>query len=308
LIQDARVNVDLKHALDWGKLVPLELRARTVADGIYAGAHRSPRRGAGVEFGGHRAYVPGDDLRWLDRHALMRHGRLLVREFETETDRALCLVLDGSASMAYKSPGAPGAKLAYAAVLAAALARIAVTGGDPVALDWLGGDAVRGLAATGSRQAFERVVAALESARPGGDLVDLTAVDRSLAPLVRHAGRGSVIVLFSDLIDLPAGTLDRFASLANRDRVVIGVRVLDPVEAEFPFEGALRLRSSEGAARVETDGSSARAGYLAALEAIAESWRRRLIQRGGRLVCATTSDDPVEVVRAILLAVAGNAP
>lgn len=308
MIQYSRVTLDLRHALDWGKLVPLELRARSVADGIYAGLHRSPRRGAGVEFGGHREYVPGDDLRWLDRHALMRHGRLLVREFETETDRALCLVVDGSASMAYRSPAAPGAKMAYAALLAAALARIAIGGGDPVALDWIGGEQARSLAATGARQAFERIVAALESARPGGDLrLDLAAVDRSLAPLSRRAGRGSVIVLFSDLLDLPEGTLDRFAALASHDRIVIAVRVLDPVEAEFPFQGALRLRSSEGTVQVETDGASAREGYLAALEQIAAAWRDRLVARGGRLIRAVTTDDPLSVVRAILLAAEGSA-
>jgi uncharacterized protein (DUF58 family) len=302
------VTPDLKAALDWGKLVPLELRARSVADGIYAGLHRSPRRGAGVEFGGHREYVPGDDLRWLDRHALMRHGRLLVREFETETDRALCLVVDGSASMAYRSPVAPGAKLSYAALLAAALARVAIGGGDPVALDWIGGEQTRSLAATGARQAFERIVAALESACPGGDVrLDLAAVDRSIAPVARRAGRGSVIVLFSDLLDLPEGTLERFASLGSRDRIVIAVRVLDPVEAEFPFEGALRLRSSEGAVQVETDGASARDGYLVALERIAAAWRDRLVARGGRLVRAVTTDDPLAVVRAILLAAEGRA-
>jgi hypothetical protein len=83
----------------------------------------------------------------------------------------------------------------------------------------------------GARQAFERVVAALEGARPGGDLrLDNASVERALAPIARRAGRGAVIVFFSDLIDLPDSTLDRLAALASRDRVVIAVRVLDPVE------------------------------------------------------------------------------
>ena len=107
--------------IDWGELVPLRLRARVVAEGVYAGAHRSVRKGAGVEFGGHRQYVPGDDLRFIDRRSLLRHDRLMLREFETETDRALWLCVDASASMAYRGEGAPGAKLAYAGLLAAAL-------------------------------------------------------------------------------------------------------------------------------------------------------------------------------------------
>src|SRR5580704_3050634 len=129
----------IRSALDWGTLAPLRLRARVVAEGVYAGAHRSARRGAGVEFGGHRAYVPGDDLRWLDRRSLLRHDRLLVRQFETETDRALRLVIDATASMGYRGERAPGAKLAWSSLIGAALARIALANGDPVGFSVIGG-------------------------------------------------------------------------------------------------------------------------------------------------------------------------
>jgi uncharacterized protein (DUF58 family) len=260
-----------------------------------------------VEFGGHRNYVPGDDLRWLDRHALMRHGRLLIREFETDTDRTLRLIVDASGSMAFRSGQAPGAKLAYAAVVAAALARIALAGGDPVALDWIGGEKRRPLPATGGREAFERLVTALESVEPGGDLrLDESAMDRALAPVARHARRGSVLVLLSDLLDLPEGSMERFAALSSMGRIVIAVRVLDPVEATFPFHGPVRLRASEGEAVVETDGDAVRAQYLEALAAIADRWQDRMLAVGGRLVRTVTSDDPVDAVRAVLGAAGGN--
>ena len=117
-------------------------RARAAAPARASGGRgrlrrRAPqhKRGAGVEFGGYREYVPGDDLRWLDRRSLLRHERLVVRQFETETDRALCLLVDASASMGFRGPGAPGAKLAFAASSAAALARVALASGDPVSLD-----------------------------------------------------------------------------------------------------------------------------------------------------------------------------
>src|SRR5579863_2010845 len=122
----------MRGALDWGGLAPLRLRSRQVAEGVYAGGHRSARRGAGVEFGGHREYAPGDDLRWLDRRSLLRHERLIVRQFETETDRALRLVIDATSSMGYRGTLAPGAKLAWVSLVAAALARVALRSGDPV--------------------------------------------------------------------------------------------------------------------------------------------------------------------------------
>jgi uncharacterized protein (DUF58 family) len=297
----------IDQRLDWGELAPLRLSARHAADGVYAGGHRSPRRGPGVEFGGHRAYVPGDDLRFIDRHALMRHGRLLVRQFETETDRALRIVVDASASMAFRSRGAPGAKLAYAAVVAAALARIAISGGDPVALDWIGGAEREPLPALGGREAFERVIAALETVQPGGDIrLDTAAVERAFASMARHARRGSVVVLLSDLIDLPDHTLDRFAALSSLGRTLIAVRVLDPLEANFSLEGPVRLFSSEGDVHVETDASLVREGYLARLESIARSWDDRLAASGGRLIRSVTTDDPVTSVREIVLGARGG--
>jgi uncharacterized protein (DUF58 family) len=295
----------VRTSLDWGELAPLRLRSRLVAEGVYAGGHRSARRGAGVEFGGHREYAPGDDLRWLDRRSLLRHERLLVRQFETETDRALRLVVDATASMGYRGSLAPGAKLAFAAVVAAALARIAIASGDPVGLTFLGGGPnVHGVPVSGGREAFERILGTLEAVTPGGDaLVDARLLDRALGGIARSARRGSIIVLLSDLIDLPEGAADRIAAVSSRGRVVIVAQTLDPDEARLPFEGTVRLRSLEGGTVVETDIDATRDHYLEAMTRLQGAWGDALVSRGGRLVRAETSEDAVRVVRAIVEAV-----
>jgi hypothetical protein len=122
------------------------------------------------------------------------------------------------------------------------------------------------------------------------------------------AKRGSVIILLSDLVDLPDTSLDCFAALSHGGRRALAVRVLDPCEAEFPFSGPLRLRAAEGDHLVETDADSARQSYLTALAETARRWREALLTRGGRLVEATTADDPVTVVRTVLAAVQGGSP
>jgi uncharacterized protein (DUF58 family) len=274
-----------------------------VAEGVYAGGHRSARRGAGVEFGGHRAYTPGDDLRWLDRRSLLRHERLLIRQFETETDRALRLVVDATASMGYRGTRAPAAKLAWCALVAAALARIAVANGDPVGLTFIGGSAkTKNLPVSGGRQAFERIVASLETLDAGGDAkVDSAMLDNGLGSIARSARRGSIIVVLSDLLDLPEpAAADRIAAVASHGRVLVVVQTLDPDEATLPFEGTVRLRSLEGNVVVETDIETTRDAYLAALAALTSEWERALVARGARLVRAVTSDDPVKVVRAVI--------
>ncbi len=297
-----RARSALRTSLDWGSLAPLRLRSRLVAEGVYAGGHRSARRGAGVEFGGHRAYTPGDDLRWLDRRSLLRHERLLIRQFETETDRALRLVVDATASMGYRGTKAPAAKLAWSALVAAALARIAVANGDPVGLTFVGGSTkTRNLPVSGGREAFERIVASLETLDAGGDAkVDTAMLDNGLGGIARSARRGSIIVVLSDLLDLPEGAADQIAAVASRGRVLVVVQTLDPDEATLPFEGTVRLRSLEGNVVVETDIETTRDAYLAALAALTSEWERALVARGARLVRAVTSDDPVKVVRAII--------
>jgi uncharacterized protein (DUF58 family) len=291
--------------IDWGSLAPLRIRARSLAEGVYAGAHRSARKGPGVEFGGHRPYVPGDDLRFFDRRAMLRHDRLMIREFETETDRALWLCVDATASMAYRSQRAPGAKLAYGALIAAALARVALSSGDPVGLCWIGGRGVLPLPASSGREAFERVAGALESAAAAGDAsTDDAAMERALSPVARRGRRGSVIVLVSDLLDLPPKAMSAFTALATGGRALVAVQVLDPAEADLGFSGHVRLRALEGDTVVEADADQVRAAYLARLEEIGARWAKELSARGGRLVRATTDRPPADVVRDVVRAVA----
>lgn len=304
---DKRMPPGRERAIDWNQLSSLRVKAKYVAEGIYAGAHRSRRRGSGVEFGGYRSYSPGDDLRWLDRHALMRHGRFLIREFEADTDQALWLAIDASRSMAFKGSGAPCSKFAYASLLSTALARLTVASGDWVALAWLGGSDALALNPGGGRDAFERIVAAVEQVKPTTDLSeDPAAVNRALARVGQLARRGSIIVLFSDLIDLPASAESSILSLVSRKRTVVVVRILDELELSFPFSGSIELCSTEGLLRVQTDASAARAPYLQALRANTERWSEALRSRGAEFVPLSTADNPTEAIRQILRVAGGG--
>lgn len=291
--------------IDWGAITPLRLRAQLVAEGVYSGVHRSRRRGAGVEFGGQRPYVPGDDLRFLDLRALLRHDRLMVREFETETERALWLCLDATGSMALRGPDAPGAKVAYAALLAAALARVAVAGQDPVGLSFIGGRDPAGVPAGFGNATFERLVSRLETAAATGDLrEDLDEVVRAARMLDRRAARGSAIVIFSDFIDLPPDALRPLTALASAPRSVVFVQVLDPQERDLSFRGKVRLKSLEGGQIVTTDADAVRERYREALSAHNAQLRQTIEAAGARLVETVTDGDPVLHLRGVLQAIA----
>ena len=96
----------------------LGLRARLLAEGALQGQHRSPHRGASVEFAQHREYTPGDELKHLDWKAYARQDRYVVKQFEDETNLRVFLLVDTSNSMNYGAPS----KLDFGATVAAALA------------------------------------------------------------------------------------------------------------------------------------------------------------------------------------------
>src|SRR3990167_5996130 len=103
------------------RLGTIDLKARTIVEGLLTGLHRSPNKGFSVEFAEYRQYLPGDDLATLDWKVYARSDRHYVKKFEEETNLECHLLLDVSASMAYQG-AAPMSKLEYGSVLAASLA------------------------------------------------------------------------------------------------------------------------------------------------------------------------------------------
>jgi uncharacterized protein (DUF58 family) len=152
----------------------------------------------------------------------------------------------------------------------------------------------------GGREVFERVVDALESQSAEGEALSNPALlDNAIGSIARAARRGSVVVVLSDLLDLPPQAASRIATIATRGCVVVVVQTLDPDENDFPFVETVRLKALEGGAVVETD-EAARSRYLEALAAEREGWRQALVARGAKFVSLTTDTDPVSAVRTII--------
>lgn len=96
--------------------------------------HFSLKKGGTVEFAEHRAYTPGDDLRYLDWNVYARHGELFVKEFAAEEDLHVLLLLDLSRSMNYGNPN----RFRFALRLCASLAYIALAQFDTCSIYTLG--------------------------------------------------------------------------------------------------------------------------------------------------------------------------
>src|SRR4030081_1089206 len=103
------------------KISKMELVAKQVMDGYVQGMHRSPHIGFALDFAQHRQYVPGDDVKRLDWRAYAKTERYYIKQYEVTTNLRCSIVLDASASMAYKGAGDSMSKFRYAQFIAACL-------------------------------------------------------------------------------------------------------------------------------------------------------------------------------------------
>ncbi len=240
-------------------LPSMELRARTIVDGYYSGQHRSPYRGASVEFADHRQYTHGDELRHLDWRLYARSDRFFVKQFEAETNLALYLVVDASASMNYPERGVR--KLDCASYLAAALGYLAFRQRDAVGLTVLD-DAIRDKLPPRTRRGhLQAVFDRLEATEAGGE----TALGDVLTQFGATLPRRGLVVLLSDLLDDSEHVLRALSILRRRGNDVIVLQVLDRSELELDLHGPYVLEDLETGERLATDTDAVREEYHSAI-------------------------------------------
>ncbi len=238
------------------RLPPLLVAAERVAATVAQGVHGRRRGGPGDSFWQFRPYAEGDPPARIDWRQAARAGRpapqgWVVRESEWEASETVCLWVDASPSMHWRSAASLPAKHARAVLLALALAALLLRGGERVMLS--GADP---RPASGSG-ALPRLAEALLTAPPAG----LPAADR----VPRHAR----LVLIGDFLLPEIEVAALLAACAARQVGGVLLQVLDPAEETLPYAG-----------RVRFDGLEGEAPYLAPrAEALREMYAARLAAR-----------------------------
>ena len=266
------------------RLGSMELKARTVVEGFLSGLHRSPYKGFSVEFAEYRQYMPGDDLSTLDWKVFARSDRHYVKKFEEETNLECHILLDVSASMAYRG-AAVMSKLEYGSVLAASLAYLMHRQRDATGLIEFD-DKIKGRLPASARPGhLHAILLALEKIAPGAK----SDVGRPLHQLAEALGKRSLAVLISDLIDDPETVVRGLKHLRFRGTDVIVFQLLDPHEIQFPFRGAARFTDVESDDTVVADPARVREGYLEAMDTLRARYEKELRGAGIDFLTLDTS-------------------
>ncbi|HEY6312988.1 MAG TPA: DUF58 domain-containing protein [Streptosporangiaceae bacterium] len=194
------------------RLVPAELLRRI-------GEHTGRAVGEGVEFAGLRPYVPGDQLRDVNRAVSIRRGQLHVNQRAASRAADLVVMIDAFGDSGPVSQASLDVAVHGAAALVTAYLRVSDRAGLVVLgglLRWLG-------PAAGDRQ-FYRVAEMMLAARYDSFVTpDVGRIPRTALP------PGTLVVVFSPLLD-PRG----FGALTDLRQRGFPLIVVDTLRDEPP--------------------------------------------------------------------------
>jgi len=268
--------VDLLDPADVARLGGIEIVAEGVVEGFLSGLHRSPFRGFSVEFTEHRAYQPGDELRYLDWRILARSDRLFVKQFEEETNLRAMILVDASRSMAWRGAPERLTKRAYADRLAAALALILLRQRDATGLVTFDEEVRQVVPARVKAGQWTRLVRGLLDTPDGHGTAAHAALQRLTALLARRG----LVVLLSDLLFDRELALAALRYLRHRGHQVIVFHLMDPAEVELVGPPEVRFTDPESPVSVVVRPRELARAYADTVQREVAAWRTACRRHG----------------------------
>lgn len=239
------------------RLENLSLMVRRVLGGKIRGERRGSRSGAGVEYRDFRAYVPGDDIRYLDWNVYRRLERLVLKLYVEEEDLCLHLLIDGSASMDYGKPS----KFEYALRAAAALAYISLTNHERVASALFNGGVEKSFGPIRGKGRVLPLMDFLSGLSCRGE----TRFETTVQEYLRKVRTADLVMVISDFLganDFQAG-LDL---LLSRGCDLVLLHLVTQEELDPPVTGPAILQDAETGQMREAPGKIALGAYRKNLE------------------------------------------
>jgi uncharacterized protein (DUF58 family) len=262
----------------------MEIKARTVVEGMVEGLHKSPIKGFNVEFAEYRQYVPGDPLKDIDWKVYGRTDKFYIKEHEEETNLSGYMAVDSSQSMAYRGAGAM-TKLEYASTLAASLSYLMLKQLDSVGLVTFA-EGVRKIIRPRTGMAhLKNICNELEATTPS----DRTNIGDSLDLVGQSMKKRGIFILFSDLMDDADTVIKKLRQLRSRRHEIVLFHVLDRDELNFPFDDTTMFKDLEDKSEIVTDAFSLRTEYLKRFRQYISTFKSALRKSGIDYLIADTS-------------------
>lgn len=229
------------------KLRAIEIKTSHLANEQLSGSYSSTFRGQGLSFREVRAYMPGDDVRWIDWNVSARMNEAFVKVFVEEREMTVMLVVDLSESEHFGTRRS--SKAAVAAEICALCAFSAIRNNDRVGL-LVATDSVEVIVPPkkGEKHVM-RVIREILGYEPTSSGTNLKV---ALETLCKVQKRKAVTFVVSDFFDRG---YERALALAASKHDVIPVVIEDVRDTEMPDVGLATFEDLETGEEVVVDTS-----------------------------------------------------
>jgi len=200
----------------------MEAFATRRRQGLIFGAHRTKQKGIGTEFSGIREYIVGDEFRRIDWKATARTGSPMIREFETEKNIRVIILLDASKTMI--SGSIYDNKLEYSIRAALLLSKLALERHDQVGLIVYANNVKFFIEPRGGPNQFWRILEVLSRIKAEGNKKIYNAADF----LIKRIHKDSFIFVISDMEDISRYFISAIMLLKSYKHEVIVISPFGP--------------------------------------------------------------------------------
>jgi uncharacterized protein (DUF58 family) len=304
-LQNEGLNRKYLQVSDLRRLQHLSFSCRRTVEGQYSGQHATPQRGKSVEFRDYRQYIPGDELSNVDWKVYGRSDKLFIKIFEHQADLTAHLLVDASASMAFrgidakrsapasksqrtrgKATAQPNSKYDFACCLAASLAFLIVKEKDRVAfaaaregLDEHRPPSSSAVNLSGILETMERIV-------PSGE----AQLSQAIRELAGRSRKRDLLIVFSDLLGSTDEIMNALSLWLHRGGEVIVFHVLHAEELTLPpIQNGIFI-DSETADRIRLNVEDIRPEYDARMKEFLDGWSQTCRGNGIDYVLSSTAE------------------
>lgn len=247
---------------------------------LYGGDHRQRKAGSGEKFWQFREYDSGDRPQDIDWRQSAKGDRLFVRQKEWQTAQTILFWAQNDKGMSLKTGKALASKHETAVILSLALGILLIRAGERI-----------GPMAEPNRTGRSEL--ALQHL---GDFLCRIPEPLALAPelpLSETLPRQSSLILAGDFLQPPEAIEKTLSTLAAQSPQGVLLQILDPSEADLPFNGRVIFRPFDDSRDFSiANVPSIREAYRARLKTHIDAVRTIAQRHGYGHVVHVTRDDP----------------
>lgn len=276
----------------------IEIKTRGLSNEIFAGKYHTAFRGRGMSFAEVREYRPGDDVRDIDWNVTARSRKPHIKVYEEERELTMMLAVDVSGSRMFGTT--ERLKKNVITEIAAVLAFSAAQNNDKVGCIFFSDKIEKFIPPKKGKSHILMIIRELIGFVPESKG---TALSEALRFLTNVSKKRCTTFILSDFIDPQRDrtALNDALKIASGKHDIVGIRVVDPREAELPDVGIIEMRDAESGRKVWVDTSSERVREYYAERCEEQSRAVAEILRHNRVDTATVSTDGDYVAELIKL-------